>query len=122
MSQNKEKDPMIVQIGMRIQKYRIQRNLTQDQVAERAGISQKHLSRIEQGYHNPRFDMIIQIADALNVPTDAFARDLSDHDISVFLEGLKSYLEQLSPGKRAYVKKSIELFCAYESEDFPDKM
>lgn len=60
MDNEKERNPIVVKVGQRIQKYRTQQNLTQEQVAERAGISQKHLSRIEQGYHNPRFDMIIQ--------------------------------------------------------------
>ena len=46
---NDEKDALLLEIGNRIQKYRTQRNLTQEQVAEKAGISQKHLSRIEKG-------------------------------------------------------------------------
>ena len=37
-------------IGKRIQTYRIKNHLTQEYVAEKVGISQKHLSRIEQGY------------------------------------------------------------------------
>ena len=65
MDNEKGKNPVIVKVGQRIQKYRTQQNLTQDQVAERAGISQKHLSRIEQGYHNPRFDMIIHIVEGV---------------------------------------------------------
>ncbi len=109
MEQEKERNPIVVKVGQRIQKYRTQRNLTQDQVAERAGISQKHLSRIEQGYHNPRFDMIIQIANALSIPIDALAKDMSDDDSTVFLESIKPEIEKLSPGQREYVKKSIEL-------------
>ena len=49
MDNKKERDPVVVKVGQRIQKYRTQKNMTQDQVSERAGISQKHLSRIEQG-------------------------------------------------------------------------
>ena len=109
MEQDKACDPIMIKVGQRIQKYRTQRNLTQDQVAERAGISQKHLSRIEQGYHNPRFDMIIQIANALSIPIDALAKDMSDDDMTVFLESIKPEIEKLSPGQREYVKKSIEL-------------
>ena len=96
-------------IGQRIQKYRLQKNLTQDQVAEATGISQKHLSRIEQGYHNPRFDMIIQIAKALNVPVDAFAKDLSDDNVDLFLENIRPDIEKLNVKKMEYLKKSIKL-------------
>ena len=104
-SKKEENNIVFVKIGQRIQKYRIQRNLTQDQV----GISQKHLSRIEQGYHNPRFDMVIQIAKALNVPTDAFAKDLSDDNVDVFLESIRPNIEKLNVKQLEYLKKNIEL-------------
>lgn len=99
----------IAEVGRRIQKYRLQNNLTQEELAEKIGISQKHLSRIEQGYHNPRFDMITRISSALSVPTDALAKDIGDDDISVFLEGIKPNIERMSSKKREYLKKSIEL-------------
>lgn len=109
MDKKDERDPLILTIGQRIQKYRMKQNLTQDQVAETAGISQKHLSRIEQGYHNPRFDMIIQIAEALNIPTDALAKDMSDNDISIFLENIRPNVEKLSASQLEYLQKSIKL-------------
>ena len=109
MSEEKERDPFIIEVGRRIQKYRLQNNLTQEELAEKIGISQKHLSRIEQGYHNPRFDMITRISSALSVPTDALAKELGDDDISVFLEGIKPDIEKMGYSKREYVKKSIEL-------------
>lgn len=109
MNNEKERNPVIVKVGKRIQKYRTQQNLTQDHVAERAGISQKHLSRIEQGYHNPRFDMIIQIAEALNVSTDALAKDMTTDEIYVFLESIKTSSEKLSFKQMEYVKQSTEL-------------
>lgn len=111
---NDEKDALLLEIGNRIQKYRTQRNLTQEQVAEKAGISQKHLSRIEKGYHNPRFDMIIQVAKALNVPTDALAKDLSNSDVDVFLENIRPNIEKLSTKQLEYLKKNIELLLDYE--------
>ena len=116
MDNGKERNPIVVKVGQRIQKYRTRQNLTQDQVAERAGISQKHLSRIEQGYHNPRFDMIIQIAEALNIPTDALAKDMSNDDIYIFLESIKPSIERLNSAQREYVKKSIELLSETNSE------
>ena len=95
-SKKEENNIVFVKIGQRIQKHRIQRNLTQDQVAE-------------QGYHNPRFDMVIQIAKALNVPTDAFAKDLSDDNVDVFLESIRPNIEKLNVKQLEYLKKNIEL-------------
>lgn len=112
--QNIDKDILMNEIGNRIKKYREQSSLTQEQVAEVAGISQKHLSRIEKGHHNPRFDMIIQIANALNVPTDALAKDLPDSDINVFLENIRPNIEKLSVKQLEYLKKNIELLLEYD--------
>lgn len=109
MENKDEKNDLILEIGKRIQKYRVQKNLTQEQVAETVGISQKHLSRIEKGYHNPRFDMIIHIAEALNIPTDALAKDLSDNNVDVFFEAIRPNIEKLSIKQLEYLKKNIEL-------------
>lgn len=97
------------EIGKRIHKYRTMADLTQEQLSEKIGISQKHLSRIEQGYHNPRFDMIIKIAKELHVPTDALARDIPDGDISLLLNRILPDLEKLNDEQLAYVEKGIAL-------------
>lgn len=109
MENKDEKNALLLEIGQRIQEYRKQKNLTQEQLAETTGISQKHLSRIEQGYHNPRFDLIIEIANALNVPTDAFAKDLSADNVDLFLESIRPNVEKLSVKQLEYLKKNIEL-------------
>lgn len=109
MDNNDSKNDLIVEIGKRIQKYRTEKNLTQEQVAEIVGISQKHLSRIEKGYHNPRFDMIINIAKALDIPTDALAKDLSNNDVDFFLENIRPNIEKLNVKQLEYVKRNIEL-------------
>ncbi|MEI3159716.1 MAG: helix-turn-helix transcriptional regulator [Monoglobus pectinilyticus] len=96
-------------VGSRIQKCRKAAGLTQRQLSDITGISENHISRIEQGYHNPRFDMVIQIAKALNVPTDAFAKDLSDDNVDVFLESIRPNIEKLNVKQLEYLKKNIEL-------------
>ena len=110
MDNNKQElNPLIFKIGQRIQKYRLQRGWTQEQLAEAINVSQKHLSRIENGYHNPRFDMVIQIANALNLPVDVFARDVSDNDLDVFLEAIRPYIEKMDSGRLMSLKKIIGL-------------
>ncbi len=102
------KNAIWVQIGQKIQKYRLQMNLTQEQVAEYAGISQKHLSRIEQGYHCPRFDMIIRIAEVLNITIDALAENTPD-DTDMFLKRIRPDIEKLSEHQKKYIEQCIKL-------------
>ncbi len=57
------------------------RGLTQDQVAERTGLSLNYLSRIERGLENPTLDSFLAIAGALKVePLDLFTIDSEESD------------------------------------------
>lgn len=103
-----------IQIGKRIQYYRNKAKLTQDQLAEQVGTSQKHLSRIELGYHLPNFETVIALAKELDVPIDAFIQDLSDNKTNTFLELIKSDIAQMSDKQLEMVKKQIELIKQYD--------
>jgi transcriptional regulator with XRE-family HTH domain len=61
----------VVKIGERVKAERVRRFWTQDKLAERAGISQKALSKIENNEVEPRFSTILKLAEALEVePAD----------------------------------------------------
>ena len=53
-------------IGGEIAELRIKQGLTQEQLAEKLGIKQQSVSRIERGLFSVGFDMLQRIADALN--------------------------------------------------------
>jgi transcriptional regulator with XRE-family HTH domain len=42
--------------------------MTQETLAERAGLDRQAINRIEQGHASPVLDNLIRIADALGVP------------------------------------------------------
>lgn len=109
MNDEKDLNSTAGEIGRRIQKYRTSQGLTQEFLAERTGISQKHLSRIEQGYHDPRFELIIKISDVLGIPTDALAKDSDADDTALFLAALTPYIEKMSEKQRGYIKECIRL-------------
>ena len=53
------------EIGARIQGLRREAGLTQTQLADRAGISNEFMSRIEHGTGTPSLDTLLRIAEAL---------------------------------------------------------
>jgi transcriptional regulator with XRE-family HTH domain len=55
-------------IGDRIRAARIHTNLTQEKLAELAGMDRQTINRIEQGHQSPILDTLILIAHALGVP------------------------------------------------------
>lgn len=54
-------------IGNRIKELRRNKELSQEQLSERVEITPNYLSRIERGTENPTLDMLIRLADALEV-------------------------------------------------------
>ena len=57
----------VVYIGDRLKNLRIRRALTQQELAERAGIGLTTLNRIENDHAEPHFRTIRKLAKALNI-------------------------------------------------------
>lgn len=53
-------------VNMGIKKMRINRGLSQGQLADLIGVAQQHVSRWETGNHRPSVDVLIKIAEVLN--------------------------------------------------------
>lgn len=54
-------------LGRKIQKIRQEKNLTQEKLAEKVGVSTTWIGYIETGYRRPNLKMIYKIARALGV-------------------------------------------------------
>lgn len=59
-----------LRIGQRIAELRKERGLTQTQLAERCGLQQAHIARIEAGRYSVGLDTLAQIADAMGMKID----------------------------------------------------
>ncbi|MEE4598200.1 helix-turn-helix transcriptional regulator [Streptomyces sp. DSM 41524] len=58
-------------VGDRIRVARLDRNFTQERLAERAGVDRQAINRIEQGHQSPKLDTLLLLADALGMPLSA---------------------------------------------------
>lgn len=97
-----------MEIGKRIEEIREQVGLSQSGLARAVGISQSAVSQIEAGERNPSFDMLRQIAKALNVSVPhlvgADVEGLAAHELAHF----RNYR-----GLTDEAKKELEDFAAY---------
>lgn len=59
------KDDERLRIGRRIAEIRKENGMTQAQLAERCGLQQAHIARIENGKFSVGLDTLAQIADAM---------------------------------------------------------
>jgi len=54
-------------VGARVRQFRHARRLTQEQLAERAGLSYKFIGEVERGIGNPTLTTLAALSDALGV-------------------------------------------------------
>lgn len=67
-------------VGRNTLRLRASLGLTQEQLAERSGLSQQYLSGLERGKRNPTILTLYELAVALNVePIELLSADQGDH-------------------------------------------
>ena len=88
-------------IGEKIKQLRKAKGYTQEELAEIIGIDNKHLSRIEKGYHSPKYSIMQKLAQAL--------------DFDLFAMSNVKVKEPIIQDK--ILKKVMHIFCSTESEE-----
>ena len=105
-------------IGKRIRTARLKAGMTQELLAEKAGLSTTHMSNIETGSSKLSLPAIISLADALGVSVDelcdnvirtweVFSREIQDilsdcdeYEIRILADILKSAKESMRKNKK----------------------
>ncbi len=79
-------------IGQRIRKIRKARGLSQEQLAEKVGISTTHMSHIETGNTKLSLSVFVGIAAALKVQTDFLLYDRPRESVSAAAQAISSII------------------------------
>lgn len=66
----------IREVGKRIRAARVEKGLTQEELAERAGISPTHVSVLERGGNSIKLETFISMCCALDMSADDILQDL----------------------------------------------
>ena len=75
MTLRKKRRPEAEKFGAVVRRLREEKGLTQEELAERAGISATYVGFIERGDNVPTLTIVIQIASALRVRPSDLLRD-----------------------------------------------
>jgi len=86
--------------GQRVKVLRQLRNLTQEGLAERTGLSYKFIGEIERGTGNPTIETVEKISQALEVPMARLFANASEEEESFYL---------LSREELRILKKALEI-------------
>jgi len=72
----RKRDPILRALGQAVAKYRQEKELSQEALAERAGLNRTYLSDIERGVRNPGIKNVARLAKALGVSTARLVEEL----------------------------------------------
>lgn len=94
------------EIGQRIRKFRKASSLSQEELAEKVGISTTHMSHIETGNTKLSLPVFVDIANALSVQTDELLHDEPRSSKSDMKEKIDEVLDTCTL-KEAYILLDI---------------
>ena len=87
-------------IGARIREARLNKKLTQHQLAEKADVGFYYIGEIERGVKIPSLPVFIKIVEALDVSADSILKD--EITASPYINNeISSKLDKLTPKERA---------------------
>ncbi len=101
-------------IGSRIQSARLKKGLTQEELAEKVDTNQKHISRIEAGWHRSNLDTIVAIAKALQVSVDYLIADFDNGDDESNLKLIMDDIRGMDTTQLNMLRDSIAMIKKYK--------
>jgi len=107
-----------VGIGKRIKQCRERLGLTQEQFAEKTGLTTNYISVIERGAAFPRCENLITILNALEVSADAIFCDVLTHCTEYKSSKLSENLEALPPEAQNRILRMVDLLIQQEKEQY----
>lgn len=96
-------------IGENIRKYRKARKMTQESLAERAGLSVNYIGSIERGEKLPSLETFIEIVDQLGVTADCILQDVVRANYDLKISMLNEKLVGLSTEQRAMIDGVVDV-------------
>lgn len=96
------------EIGQRVRKFRKAQGLSQEQLAERVGISVTHMSHIETGNTKLSLSVLVDLAAALHTGTDELLFETPVNQKKKGLEEIQTVLDACSPRETRIIAEIIK--------------
>jgi len=107
-------------LATRIKSSRLKAKLSQEQVAEKAGLSQAVVSQLESGARNPSVQTLEKLADALDVSFEALAGRESMEDMLSDRKILKvaEYMSEMDADKKDHLLEFAEFLVKKNKKEY----
>ncbi len=106
------------EIGSRIRYYRREKNLSQEELAERSGLSFSFIGQLERGSKQPTIDSLYKITKGMDLSISDFLKDLDIIDNDSDSYAMKSYvlIEQEGSNDQRHLYEIIKHIIAMKSK------
>ena len=95
-------------IGRNIRKYRVEKKMRQEDLAEKTGLSANYIGMLERGEKLPSLDTFISILNALGITADAVLCDVLENGYTVKNSLLNDKLQTLPETERNKIYEVID--------------
>jgi len=97
-------------IGKYLRKYRREKGLSQEALAEKTNLSSNYIGMLERGQKVPSLETFVELVNALDVSADMLLCEVVNTGFQVKNTLLTDKLEKLSPTDRNRIFGIIEVF------------
>ncbi|MDR0326618.1 MAG: helix-turn-helix transcriptional regulator [Oscillospiraceae bacterium] len=101
--------PDYILIGKRIKACRLALNLTQETLAEAAGIGIQHMSKIENGHTKLSLPCLIALANALQTTVDHLLMDSVDISKPAIIHAAESIFSDCTPSEVFVMTQTVNI-------------
>lgn len=104
-------------IGIRVKQCRQRLGLSQEELAEKTGLTANYISTVERGMSFPRCEKLIILLNGLEVPADAIFCDVLEHSANYQTSELSAKLASLPPQAQKRILQMVELMIQQETAE-----
>lgn len=104
-------------IGKRVKQAREKLGITQEDLAEKTGLTTNYISTVERGMSFPRCEKLIILLNGLETSADTIFCDVLDHVGETKVSELSKRLASLSPHAQKRILQMVELMIQQETEN-----
>lgn len=95
-------------LGKNVKKYRLLREMRQEDLAAICDCSGSHIGHIEGGHGKASLEMVVHIANKLDVTVDQLLCDYYDDPTAVYLREIAKRIDSYEVSQRILVCESLE--------------
>lgn len=97
-------------LGHRLKVERTKLNYKQEYIAEKIGVGQRYISKIEHGRAKPEFAKVFELANLLGISLDYLTGGEADKDDDYLTNTINIRLQLLSSDEKAILLEAVEYY------------